>query len=262
VQARKLRRSKNGDVRKIYKETISEITNHQTKGEMKNTTKEPALPVVKKSVKHIFTIPEIAQLNVDFRLADKTVHSIETEFDSIKASYKAKTTEAESRKETIGTSLDAGFEMRIKECFVVFRPADRKKDFHLKESFTEPFALPPILTEEMTKDDFEQDLLQAESAFESRTDLPLWSLDNDSGKIVVGKLAGKWFSAVRGNIGNHRLEERLDSEQKCFKLRDVAIETAGGRVVAWIETTLGKEVAKGFQLGIDKVLEAERGKVE
>ena len=232
---------------------------------MKNTTKEPALPVVKKSVKHIFTIPEIAQLNVDFRLADKTVHSIETEFDSIKASYKAKTTEAESRKETIGTALDAGFEMRIKECVVVFRPADRKKDFHLKEVVTEAgntVGLVPILTEEMTKDDFEQDLLQAESAFESRTDLPLWSLDNDSGKIVVGKLAGKWFSAVRGNIGNHRLEERLDSEQKCFKLREVAIETAGGRVVAWIETTLGKEVAKGFQLGIDKVLEAERGKVE
>ena len=232
---------------------------------MKNKTETPALPVVKKSVKHIFTTEETAVLHNDFRQAYANQKAVESEFDSVKASYKAKVTEAESRMATLDATINAGFEMRVKECVVVFRPADRKKDFYLKEvvaSAGNTVGLVPILTEEMTQDDFEQDLLQAESAFESRTDLPLWALDNDKGKIVVGRLAGKWFSAVRGNIGNHRLEERLDSEQKCFKQREVAIESAGNRVVAWIETTLGKEVAKGFQDGINAVLESERGKVE
>jgi hypothetical protein len=54
-----------------------------------------------KSIKHTFTPEEVLQLNGDFRRSYDSLKSVEAEFDSVKATYKAKTTEAESRMETL-----------------------------------------------------------------------------------------------------------------------------------------------------------------
>lgn len=43
----------------------------------------PKLKTVTRSVKHVFTVDEIAQKNVDYRNADKSVASLEAEFASV-----------------------------------------------------------------------------------------------------------------------------------------------------------------------------------
>lgn len=224
--------------------------------------------VIKKNVKHTFTPEEIAGLNTEFRQSFANLKSVEAEFDSVKASYKAKTTEAESRMETLNATLQAGFEMRQKDCVVIFRPADRKKDFYLPDAFDDnnpgipkPDAA-PVAVEDMTQDDFEQDLIQVEGEFEHRVELPLWDAGSDKGKLVVGFLRGRWFAAVRGNVGALKLEERLNSEQPATKKRIDAIVRAEKRVNEWLKTNLGKDTAKGFADAIEKVVEGEREKVE
>ena len=49
-----------------------------------------------------------------------TLKSVVAEFDNVKAVWKAKTTEAESRMETLNSTLQAGFEMRDEQCVIVF----------------------------------------------------------------------------------------------------------------------------------------------
>lgn len=130
--------------------------------------------IVKKSVKHIFSPNETKQLNVDFRQSYANLKAVEADADSVKSQLKAKVTEAESRMETLNATLQAGFEMRDKECIVVFRPADRKKDFYLASPAGDKLFMEPALTEAMTQQDFEQDLVQAESVFSDKTDLVMW----------------------------------------------------------------------------------------
>lgn len=238
---------------------------------MKEKTPAQKPLIVKKSVRHVFTPAEIAGLNVDFRQAFANLRSVEAEFDNVRASYKAKVTEAEARMATLDATLQAGCEQRDKECVVIFDVPNAKKHFHIAETYlvgnitgqpAENNPL-PVLTENMTPADFEQDLLRAESAFDDKSVIPLWEADTDHGVIVVGKLAGKWFSAVRGNVGqSHKLDERLDSEQKCFKKRADAIEVAGKRAMDWLEKSLGKDAAKGFADGIASAVLKEVEKVE
>jgi hypothetical protein len=92
--------------------------------------------------------------------------------------------------------------------------------------------------------------------------LTLWAAGDDHGILIVGQLGGKWYSALRGNIGAIRLEERLDSEQKAWRTREAAVNTACTRALEWIEAMLGTEAAKGFCDGIKKLAAAETGKVE
>ncbi len=230
---------------------------------MKNPTKPT---IVKKNVRHDFTAEEIKQLNVDFGQAYDTLGAVEAEFESVKAVWKSKTTEAESRMTTLRATINAGFEHRLKDCVVIFRPADKKKDFYLveptKDGGTFPDFSKPILTEDMTQADFEQDLIQAEAGFENKADLELWRAGNDVGVLVVGSLNGKWFSAVRGNVGASKIEERLDSEQVSSKKRFDAITRAAKRVNEWLRANVGKDAAKGFEEAIYKVVDAEKEKAE
>lgn len=241
---------------------------------MKKEEVKPAKPpVVKRNVKHTFTTDETSLLHVEFRQAYANLGAVESEFEAVKAQHKAKITEAEARMETLNSQLQAGFETRTKDCVVLFRPADKKKDFYVlaevealsAEDFVEAVTdrkILPAVIEDMTSEDFEQDLLQAEAAFESRSEIPLWNAAGDSGKIVVGRLGKKWYSALRGNIGGQRIDERMDSEQKGVKEREDAVGTAGKRAMAWLEATLGKETAGGFVPGIVAALDGEKGKVE
>lgn len=221
---------------------------------------EPKPIIVKKSVKHVFSPQEIATLNVDFGNAYDAVKSAEADFDAVKAVHKAKIQEAESKMTTLRATINAGFDFRDTECEVLFRPADKKKDFFILTP-TGRLAL-PVLTEDMTTEDFQQDLIQAESIFSKRKELTLWAAGDDHGILIVGQLGGKWYSALRGNIGTVRLEERLDSEQKAYRTRISAITIAADRALKWLEETFGPETCKGFLEGINNVLKAEADKVE
>lgn len=220
--------------------------------------------IVKKNVKHNFTPEEVAALNVDFRNAYQNLKSVEAEFDNVKAVWKAKVTESESRMETLSATLNAGFEMRTKECAVIFRPADKKKDFVLivEGDEGEAEAGPIIATEDMTDDDFHQDLVQAESCFDHRKELDLWEAGSDHGRLIIGNIKGRWFSALRCNVGAQEIVERLDSEQMSFKARHDAIKRAAKRCSDWLKDTVGKDAAKGFDEKITAIVEAEKEKAE
>lgn len=222
---------------------------------------EPKPILVKRQVKHTFDPAEIAQLNVEFGQAYDALQTIEAEFASVKASYKAKLEEAGSRMVTLRATINAGFDLRLTELEVIFRPSDKKKDFFtIPKSDAEPSAL--VLSEDMSPEDFQQDLIQAESIFSKRKELTLWAAGDDHGILIVGQLGGKWYSALRGNVGTVKLEERLDSEQKAYRTRISAITIAADRALKWLEETFGPETCKGFLEGINNVLKAEADKVE
>lgn len=119
-----------------------------------------------------------------------------------------------------------------KECKVVFRPKDRKKDFFVVETGE------AVGTEDMTNDDMQQELLQAPQG-------------NDKAVLVIGKQGKRWFSSLRLRVGVFELQERLDSEQKSYKEREDAIRDAANRSKAWLKSNV-----------IEKVVAAEAGKVE
>lgn len=223
---------------------------------------EPKPIIVKKSVKHTFTPDETAKLNIDFGLAYDAVKSAEADFDAVKAVHKSKITEAESRMTTLRATINAGFEFRVKELECRFRPSDKKKDFYLPPFNSENVAAGIIFTEDMTQEDFQQELIQAESVFSKKKEIELWNAGDDRGLLIVGQLGDRWYSALRCNVGQVRVEERLDSEQKAFKVRYPAITTAGDRAFAWLEDVLPEGLAKGFKEGITKAVTAEKEKAE
>ncbi len=224
-------------------------------------TTEPTIET--KQIKHTFTEPERNTIGGDLARSIAGLRGVEAEFDQVKASYKAKTTEAEAKIDNLSTSLMNGFEMRMAKCVVVFRPKDRKKDFFLETEWLQRNGdTPIILTEDMTAKDFEQELIQAEAKFDSRDEITLFQpTEKDTGILVVGRLAGKWFAALRVKIGNLELSERLDSEQKCFKQRPDAVKHAIGRVAKWAKDNL-KEHAKGFEDSFHAVTEAHKERAE
>lgn len=221
---------------------------------------QPKPILVKKSVKHTFDTKEVAQLHVDFGQAYDAVKSAEADFDSVKAVHKATIQAAESKMILLRATINAGFEDREKELVVIFHPERKKKTYHVP---TETGWLEtPALTEDMQPQDFQQDLIQAESIFSHRKELTLWKAGNDLGVLIIGQLGNKWYSALRANVGAVKLEERLDSEQKAYKTREAAINFASTRALEWLEATMGKETAKGFCDGIKKLADDEAGKVE
>ena len=215
---------------------------------------------VKKVVKHVFTEPERREMGNDLARAHGSVKQIETEFEGVKASYKAKISEKESAIETLSTNLVNGFTMKEKECRVVFDVPQSKKRFYAAESAENT----EVLAEEaMTQDDFQKELIEAESVFGKRKEIELFaSIDQDRGVLVVGQLKDRWYSALRISIGKKKLEERLDSEQKSFKQRYAAIKAAVSRSEEWLAASFGKESAKGFMDGLAAILDAEKDKEE
>ena len=225
----------------------------------------PTKPKVEvKSVKHDFTTDEHRQLGGDLARCISSLRGIEAEFDQVKASYKSKTTEAEARIDKISTDITNGFEMRNERCVVVLDVKESKKHFYLESALVKgeiPKGLEPVITEPLTDADRQTELLEAESKFDAREDIELFSpTESDSGILTVGRLGGKWFSALRIKIGTRVINERLDSEQACSKKRPDQIKRACKRFVDWVEQNLGREEAKGFknQIELVKAEHAER----
>ncbi len=216
-----------------------------------------------KNIKHTFSHDEREQLGSDLAHSFGYLRGVEAEFDQVKASYKAKTTEAEARIDRISTNITNGFEMRGTTCFAAFRVKDREKDFYLNEAAAknaDPKCV--VLTEPMTADDFQQELIASEAKFDAREEIQLFTpTEQDHGVLVVGRLGGKWFSALRVRIGKLELNERLDAEQKCVKERSAAVALAVKRVNEWAKANL-KDLAKGFSDQFNIVLDANKERVE
>lgn len=225
------------------------------------------LKIETKSVKHTFSNEEEKQLGGDLARTIAAARGIEAEFDQVKASYKAKTSEAEARIDSLSTALMNGFEMRQLPCVVRYRPEDKLKDYYLESEAKEhakdfPNGCTIVLTEAMTRDDFQADLLLAESKFDAREEIQLFQpTETDNGLLVVGRFAGKWFTALRVKIGKLELSERLDSEQRSFKQRADAIKLAVKRVKEWAKDNL-RDHAKGFDANFDAVIEAHKEREE
>jgi len=190
-----------------------------------------------------------------------SLRGIQGEFDSVKSQYKSRITEAESKIDRIATDISAGFEMRDKECQVLFFPKERKKRFWLQDQ--DPIKDQPILVEEMTKDDFQTDLLQTEGKFGHRAEIVLFpQAGADSGILQIGEQGGKWFTAMRVKIGRDSIDERLNPEASSTKHRYDAVKAGAKRFATWLVEKLGKDKAKGFEEGLEKAVLAEKDKVE
>ena len=168
-----------------------------------------------KTVMYKFSHDEREKLGGDLARSFGALRGIESEFDGVKADYKAKTTAAEANIDRISTNITNGFEMRTLPCWCVFNLADKKKSWYLsEEDAKEADPKKVVLIENMGPDDFQLELLEAESKFDAREELQLFQpVEGDRGILVVGRLAGKWFSALRVKIGKLELNERLDAEQ-------------------------------------------------
>ena len=226
------------------------------------------MKVETKTVKHSYNHEEREQLGGELARAIGTIRGIEAEFDGIKSSYKAKTAEAEAKIDRLSTNISNGFDMREEQCYVVYRPADKLKDYYVNEAAAMNAAQPggnnlcAVLTERMSADDFQQELIEAESKFDCREEIQLFTpAEGDRGILVVGRLAGKWFGALRVKIGKLELNERLDAEQPCTKARADAVATAIKRVNEWAKKNLG-ELAEGFKTAFNSVEEAHKERVE
>lgn len=224
---------------------------------MANDKKKPL--IVSKSVKHVFNADEAAELSRKLLSALDDHANAEKEFDSIKAQYKAKITEAESRVGTVSATMRAGFEMRVKDCFVVFAPEEGKKTYFLAD---DEEMKNPVGIETMTPDDFQQDLIQAESAFDKKKEIVLWDAGDDHGRLIVGLQKDRWYSALRCNTGSLEIKERLDSEQMAFKNRFDAIKKAAARCCKWVEDNFGKENGASTIALIAPAIDKEKEKAE
>jgi len=225
----------------------------------------PTKPIkVSKSVKHVFTTDERNAYQSDLLSALQQRDTSQAEFDSIKATYKARITEAESRVTSLAATLRAGWEMRVKSVAVVFHPKEGKKRFHLFTDLIDgAVELHPHFEEaDMTAEDYTMELFEAEKIFSSQANIQLWNAGKDVGMLVLGKLADKWYGAVRGNIGRLTIVERLDSMQRAFKSREDCVITTAARAYEWLDKNLSKDTAKGFREAIEKAVIAQKGKVE
>lgn len=225
---------------------------------------KPQLKKVKRSVKHVFTPEETANLNVEFRQAFANLKAVQADAANVKSQLKAKETEAESRMETLNSTLQAGFEFRDTPLVMVADFKEGKKFFYLESLLVDgelPKDAEPAITEAVTDADRQQELIEAEGRFECKEDIALFAAtQSDSGIMTVGRMDGKWFSALRVTIGTRILSERLDAEQPASKKRADQVKRTAKRFSEWLNENLGREEAKGFQNALElvKVEHSER----
>jgi len=213
-----------------------------------------------KFVRHDFSNEEKLKFGSQLGEAISKARAVETEFNTVKASFKLRAEEAKTQIDSLGTKLQAGFEMREARCRVVYDAKARRKFYFLEDA---PEDAAPVLDEPMTGDDFQQDLLIAESAFELRDELPIFApAGNDRGIIVIGRHNGRWFTALRIQVGAKSISERLDSEQPSTKERVDALRKAARRSKEWIVDNLGKDAFEGFKAGLEALVKANEEIVE
>jgi hypothetical protein len=210
----------------------------------------------KKKIQHKYTPSEVAQLHTDLLNALSSVDRVNSELDQVKTTFKAKIAEQECRVVTIRSNLGAGFEFRDIDCRCEFAPAIGKK--HWYRTDTGELAL----TEEMSQDDFQRELFEAEEKFDEKREFKLWEpKSKDEAVMVIGRREDSWFVALRLRVGAFELQQRLDSEQVSFKMRSIAVEHGFVTMKEWVIRHLG-DMAEGFYKSAWDVLKPEMEKTE
>ena len=143
---------------------------------MKETTDKPKLKTETKNISHKFTLEERDQLGLDLAQSFAKLRGIDAEFDQVKSSFKARITEMEARIDRLSTDRTNGFVMRDTPCFVAYNTKQKEKYYFLDEESAVSVqrlcnvggtkGCPPsecVLTEKMTANDFQQELIEAES---------------------------------------------------------------------------------------------------
>lgn len=225
---------------------MSSSTTTRTKTEVRN-------------LKYEFTIEERDRISADLAREMRGLSDLESEFKQVKDEYKAKISEGEARINKLVTLVTNRFEMRDMELRVVYRQKEGEKDYYALDAAE---GAKPILTEKMKGNDFQQELIEAESIFSHREEIQLFTPTAvDSGILVVGCLASNWFSALRINIGKTKVAERLDSEQRHYKQRSDAVADGVKRAGEWLKANL-KDLAAGFDDQLNAVVQAHKERAE
>lgn len=210
------------------------------------------IKIEERLVKHEFSTAEKVEKGSELARALGNKSQVEAEFEGVKSTYKARIAECDSRAEKVSNDIRNGFEMRTKRCKVEFRTKDRKKDFYpeIKDGV---FEVKPALTEDMTQDDFQTELFEAESRFERRSEVSLFK----GGVLVLGRLKDKWYAALRVKVGEQAIEERLAPDGKKWKARSAALMETITRLRGWVVDQFGEETWKGFQDSVDKAVKVQ-----
>jgi hypothetical protein len=224
--------------------------------------KKPRPLIIKKSVKHVFTDAEKLAIGNNMAQQLDRANTLQEEFDAAKSDYKAKIDQAESTVTALASSIRSGFEFRMLDVEVRFRPADKLKDFFVLKDDKGTTDPTPTVTEPMVAADYQLDLLRAEEDFEKRTEFTVWHAADDKGVLVVGLYNQRWHCAFRGRVGREQYEERLDTEQKSFKNRIDAIKVAGARALDWWTEKFPKADIAPVKDKIEKIFLEEKEKVE
>lgn len=212
-----------------------------------------------KSVKYNFTPEEMLEMGQRLSAAISEARNIEDDLASVKAQFKAKMEAAGGQISSISSKIASKFEMREQRCRVVYYAKERKKRFFLENDLTDDN---PVHEEPMAREDYQLDLLQADSEFDQVTRIPVFEAGKDRGEFVVGSNGDDWFCAVRFSIGSQEITERLDTEQAVAKERAGAIKKASKRAKDWIVANLGKDALTGFKDQIEAAVKANEEIVE
>lgn len=238
-----------------------------------------------KQVKYTFSNQEMLDLGKD--LAGKTTDlgNISDEAKSVAKGYKSKEAEIEGSIGVLTEKIKTGYELRPMKCRVVFRSRDGKKDYFRAD--TGELAL----TEQMTNADLQMDLelehkKQAKDEKPKETIKPgeglvtikpedldavqetisstidIWPDELESmAQLTLYRVKGLWTFAIQANVGDWVYFSQIDTSEKGSKERYDAIKRAMKLLRAEMKDGIG-EAAEGFYAHIDRVLEAESGKVE
>ncbi|MCC7375381.1 MAG: hypothetical protein IT581_12070 [Verrucomicrobiales bacterium] len=199
-------------------------------------------------VRHDFTTAEKVEKGSELARAMQKVQEREDELKASASAMKAGVDEAKAAARKIHTDVLNGFDTRMTRCRVVLRPKERKKEFYpeIKDGV---FSTVPSITEDMTDEDYQLDLIASEQRFERRAEIAVFK----GGLIVLGRWKDKWHAALRVSIGAQGVQERLDPTAKSFKLRADAWTHTVKRLEKWVRDTLGDETWKGFEAGLEKI---------
>jgi len=233
----------------------------------KNTEKKEKKPEIEiKLIKHILTLEERDEIGGELAAAHSKLCEINGEFDQVKASYKAKVTEQESKIGRISSLRNAGYEMRNARCRVEYFPKEARKKYWLE--FADAKA-DPVLIEDMSAADVQAKLIPDAPALDATHELILWDSEAD-GKclMIIGRMKqeapkkDQWFAALDLRIGGESLCEELMNGQPTATVRQDIIARAAKRCKTWLVKAVGKEAAQGFHAQIDAAVESQKERVE
>lgn len=213
-----------------------------------------------RTIKHVYSNDEKLTIGNELAHAHEKLGQIEAEFDEVKASFKAKTTEQEAKVGVLATNLRNGYDMRSARVWVTMIPKTGKKEWRLE---TDDSDCLPVLIEDMQPEDYQAAMELAEREFEAKEEIQLFApAGASSGILVVGRVRDRWYSAIRCNVAGEILSENLSTEGKSWKNRRDCVRQTAARFMAWVTDTHDADIAAGFASQVDDVVQSHKEREE